>query len=190
MGGELGAFQRGTEVPGIGVVEKVPGLVELHDQLDVAEDVRVGALDRGADGAKVIPAEGVGIAAVELADGVFLLLPGPVHAPQLAVLLHVVHGFDGVVQAVRGRRGEPVVLQAKQDMDPSRVLFPQPQDLRAVIAHLLRRHGDVVIVRRTVLGKAYGVEAQAERGLYHLLGGISAVGERGMAVNIGPRDGF
>ena len=77
------------------------------------------------------------------------------------------------------------MLQAQQDMDPSRVLFPQPQDLRAVIAHPLRRHGGVVIVRRAVLGKAQCVKAQAQRGLYHLLGGVFAIGERGVAVDVG-----
>ena len=184
VGGGVGGLEGAFEIPGVGVVEQVAALVELHHQVHVAQHLRA-ALTGFRHGAEILPAHRVGIAAEVLIDGVRQDVAGVVHAHEAAPGPQVVHRFDDVVVSVRGRRREPVVLVAQQHVDLPGVLRLQPQDVRPVQGLDVRGHGAVVVVGAAVLGEAQGVKAQPERRPKHVLGGVPAVGIGAVGVYVG-----
>ena len=80
------------------------------------------------------------------------------------------------------------MLVAQQYVQPTPVFFLEAANLRAVFRLLGQGHGIVVVIGVAVLRKAQGVEAQGQRSLDHRLGGVAAVGEGGVAVDVGARE--
>ena len=106
-------------------IKQRPVVIELHDEVKVADDIAVCTVIDIRDGTVIILNEGVKIAAVVLGYSLLLQLPALVDREIAAILFHVMYRADDVVIIIRRRFGVKVLLYAEQDADLSGIFLPE-----------------------------------------------------------------